>query len=64
MNGKCLPFQVLGAWMARLSMWHLGLGDALFTSEIDLDQAFEDERSMAGLAVEDYVHDMNGNGAC
>ena len=64
MNGKCLPFQVLGAWMARLSMWHLGLGDALFTSEIDLEQAFEDERSMAGLAVEDYVHDMNGNGAC
>jgi hypothetical protein len=64
MNGKCLPFQVLGAWMARLSMWHLGLGDALFTSEIDLDQAFKDERSMAGLAVEDYVHDMNGNGAC
>jgi hypothetical protein len=50
--------------MARLSMWHLGLGDALFTSEIDLDQAFEDERSMAGLAVKDYVHDMNGNGAC
>ena len=34
---KCQPFQVLGSWMARVTMWQLGLGDALFHSEVDLD---------------------------
>jgi hypothetical protein len=31
---KCFPFQVLGAWMARLTMWQLGLGEALFQGGI------------------------------
>ena len=31
---KCQPFQVLGAWMARLTMWQLGLGKALFQADI------------------------------
>ena len=34
---KCQPFQVLGSWMARITMWQLGLGDALFESEVDYD---------------------------
>jgi len=34
---KCFPFQVLGAWMARLTMWQLGLGDALFEADIGED---------------------------
>ena len=29
-NEKCDAFEVLGSWMARLSMWQLGLGDAIF----------------------------------
>ena len=56
-NQKCDPFQVLGSWMARLTMWHLGLGDALFTSDIDLDQAFEDNISVEALAEDEEVHD-------
>ncbi len=47
-NEKCLPFQVLGAWMARLTMWHLRLGDALFTSEVDLDAAMDDVMYVEG----------------
>jgi hypothetical protein len=31
---KCFPFQVLGAWMARLTMWQLGLGEALFEADL------------------------------
>ena len=31
---KCHPFQVLGAWMARLTMWQLGLGESLFVADI------------------------------
>jgi hypothetical protein len=27
---KCLPFEVLGSWMARLSMWQLGMADVMF----------------------------------
>jgi hypothetical protein len=27
---KCFPFEVLGSWLARLSMWHLGLADVMF----------------------------------
>ena len=34
---KCFPFQVLGAWMARLTMWQLGLGEALFGADIGSD---------------------------
>ena len=34
---KCFPFQVLGAWMARLTMWQLGLGKALFEADIGED---------------------------
>jgi hypothetical protein len=34
MKQKCFPFQVLGAWMARLTMWQLGLGEALFEADI------------------------------
>jgi hypothetical protein len=34
---KCQPFQVLGSWMARITIWQLGLGDAIFHSDVDLD---------------------------
>jgi hypothetical protein len=30
---KCLPFEVLGSWLARLSMWHIGTADTMFTAE-------------------------------
>jgi hypothetical protein len=33
-KAKCHPFQVLGAWMARLTMWLLGMGEALFVADI------------------------------
>ena len=36
-KAKCHPFQVLGAWMARLTMWQLGLGEALFVADIGDD---------------------------
>jgi hypothetical protein len=38
---KCFPFQVLGAWMARLTMWHLGLGEGLFNADIGDDDESE-----------------------
>ncbi len=34
---KCFPFQVLGAWMARLTMGQLGLGEAFFQADIGED---------------------------
>lgn len=34
---KCLPFEVLGAWMGRLSLWHTGLAVDYF-----LDAAWDD----------------------
>jgi len=27
---KCTPFEVLGGWLSRLSMWHLGMADIMF----------------------------------
>jgi hypothetical protein len=30
---KCAPFEVLGDWLARLSMWHIGTADTLFALE-------------------------------
>jgi hypothetical protein len=47
-NEKCQPFQVLGSWMARLTMWHLGLADALFVSDVDLDAAMDDAMYIEG----------------
>jgi hypothetical protein len=41
-KSKCQPFQVLGSWMARLTMWQLGLGEALFVCE-DIDMCTPDE---------------------
>ncbi len=39
-KAKCHSFQVLGAWMARLTMWQVGLGEALFVADIgDNDDA-------------------------
>jgi hypothetical protein len=33
MQRKCTPFEVLGDWLARLSMWHIGTADTLFAVE-------------------------------
>ena len=30
---NCLPFEVLGSWLARLSMWHIGTADTMFSVE-------------------------------
>ena len=30
---KCQPFQVLGSWLSRLSMWHLGLARVMFAED-------------------------------
>jgi hypothetical protein len=30
MKQKCNPFEVLAAWLARLSMWHLGTANVMF----------------------------------
>jgi hypothetical protein len=30
---KCAPFEVLGDWLARLSMWHIGTADTMFAVE-------------------------------
>ena len=30
---KCLPFEVLGSWLSRLSMWHIGTADTMFSVE-------------------------------
>ena len=34
---KCQPFQVLGSWLSRLSMWHLGLANAMFAEGSNKD---------------------------
>jgi hypothetical protein len=42
---KCFPFWVLGAWMARLTMWQLGFGKALFEADIgdgEIEQESDD----------------------
>jgi hypothetical protein len=33
MKQKCKPFEVQGAWLSRLSMWHLGTADTMFAVE-------------------------------
>ena len=33
MKQKCAPFEVLGDWLARLSMWHIGTADTMFAVE-------------------------------
>ncbi len=35
-NVRSPRLQVLGSWMARLTMWQLGLGEALFEVETDM----------------------------
>ena len=30
---NCLPFEVLGSWLSRLSMWHIGAADTMFSVE-------------------------------
>jgi hypothetical protein len=30
---NCLPFEVLGSWLSRLSMWHIGTADTMFSVE-------------------------------
>jgi hypothetical protein len=34
---KCRPFQVLGSWLSRLSMWHLGLANVMFAEDSTKD---------------------------
>jgi hypothetical protein len=29
----CRPFEVLGSWLSRLSMWHIGMADVMFALE-------------------------------
>jgi hypothetical protein len=46
-KSKCQPFQVLGSWMARLTMWQLGLGEAVFEGETDIDMSNPDALCVA-----------------
>jgi len=40
-----LPFEVLGTWMARLSMWHIGTADTMFAVESTADIVWKQEIS-------------------
>jgi len=48
MKQKCLPFEVLGSWLARLSMWHIGTADTMFSEESVKYIAWDAELEMYG----------------
>ena len=53
---KCLPFEVLGPWMARLSMWQLGMADLMFT-DVGYKDIVWDPRTCKYVGSEMYLSD-------
>jgi hypothetical protein len=51
---KCLPFEVLGDWLARLSMWHIGMADTMFAVESAKGLVW-DETTTSYVASPDYL---------
>jgi hypothetical protein len=49
---KVLPFEVLGHWLARLSMWHIGTADTMFAVEANKDIVWNPEMSTYALCEE------------
>ncbi len=58
------PDKVLGAWMARLTMWQLGLGEALFVADIgdDDDADLENDDDCENVVDDgENEHDCNND---
>ena len=53
----CNPFEVLGAWLARLSMWHLGTADVLFAVESTSYIVWDPDIGAYVLLPDSYFHD-------
>ena len=56
---KVLPFEVLGNWLARLSMWHIGLADTMFAIESTKDIVWKPEILAYDLCEECSSEDGN-----
>ena len=59
---KVLPFEVLGNWLARLSMWHIGTADIMFAVESTEHIVWKPETSAYGFREEclsDDGHDSD-----
>ena len=48
-NEKLLPFEVLGNWLTRLSMWHIGTADMMFAVESTPEVVWKPDLSVYGL---------------
>jgi hypothetical protein len=59
MKQKCLPFEVLGSWLARLSMWHLGTADTMFAVEFSDSIEWNDATSSYTLKIEYVSNDAD-----
>ena len=59
MKQKCLPFEVLGSWLARLSMWHLGTADTMFAVEFSDSIEWNDATSSYTLNIEYVSNDAD-----
>ena len=46
---KCLPFEVLGSWLSRLSMWHIGTADTMFSVDSIKCIKWKPEQGMYGF---------------
>ena len=49
---KVLPYEVLGNWLARLSMWHIGAADTMFAIESTPNIVWKPETSAYALCEE------------
>ena len=56
---KVLPFEVLGNWLARLSMWHIGMADTMFAIESTKDIVWKPEILAYALCEECSSDDGN-----
>ena len=52
-SGKnVLPFEVLGSWMARLGMWHIGTADTMFAVESTVDIVWNQDKAAYAICEE------------
>jgi hypothetical protein len=56
-NESKQPFEVLGTWMARLSIWHIGTADTMFAVESTADIVWKEEISAYAVCEECLTDD-------
>ena len=57
MKENCLPFEVLGSWLSRLSMWNIGTADIMFAVESTKSIVWNDEKMSYSVKAEDISND-------